>query len=103
MAMTAWSAKVVTSSICFSVNGLISIAPDHEDADGLVVAHERHGKHRPVAEVVRHTAADREFVGRCLQIVNVNRHTFNEGAPGNHAPIDRPLPDIHGIWTVMRR
>ena len=44
MAITAWSAKVVTSSICLSVNGLTSRGVEHEDADRRPVAQERHSK-----------------------------------------------------------
>ena len=33
MAITAWSAKVLTSSICLSVNGRTSCADQHDHAD----------------------------------------------------------------------
>ena len=41
IAITAWSANVVTSSICFSVNGLTFIANEREYADGGAVAQQR--------------------------------------------------------------
>ena len=44
MAITAWAAKVVASSICFSVNGLTLIACERKAADHRPVAQERHSK-----------------------------------------------------------
>ena len=45
IAMTAWSAKLVTSSICLSVNGRTSCAIDDDDADQLVVLEHRDDEH----------------------------------------------------------
>ena len=45
MAMTAWSAKFVTSSICLSVNGRTSCAVDGDSADQLVLLEHRHAEH----------------------------------------------------------
>ena len=45
MAMTAWAAKFVTSSICFSVNGRTS-AVDADRADQFAVLEHRHVEQR---------------------------------------------------------
>ena len=45
IAMTAWSAKVRTSSICRSVNGSTRFRRKHDNADRLAVAQQRHPKH----------------------------------------------------------
>ena len=49
MAITAWSAKVLSRSICFSLNGLISLRLMHEHSDRLIVAHQRHGERGAMA------------------------------------------------------
>ena len=46
IAITAWSAKVVTSSICLSVKGSYRRAVQHDDADRAALAQERHAEHR---------------------------------------------------------
>ena len=42
MAMTAWSAKLVTSSICLSVEGPNFLAVNGDDADHVVFLEHRH-------------------------------------------------------------
>ena len=42
--MTAWSAKVATSSICFSVKRSNSAAHQHQDADRSAFAQQRHAE-----------------------------------------------------------
>ena len=44
MAMTAWSAKVLSSSICLSVKGRTSRAPTTIDADRHALAQQRHAE-----------------------------------------------------------
>ena len=44
MAMTAWSAKVLRSSICLSLNGLYIGAANDKRANGLVLPHQRRGE-----------------------------------------------------------
>ena len=46
MAMTAWSAKVSSSLICFSVNGRTSSAANHNRADRNTLTQQRRGKQR---------------------------------------------------------
>ena len=45
IAITAWSAKVVTSSICLSVNGRAVLRVNKNHADRRSLAHQRHAKH----------------------------------------------------------
>ena len=45
IAIAAWSANVVTSSICFSVNGSHLSTYQSEDADRSPLPHHRHGKY----------------------------------------------------------
>ena len=45
IAITAWSAKVVTSSICLSVNGSTARARQRDDADRRSLAQQRHAEH----------------------------------------------------------
>ena len=44
IAITAWSAKVVTSSICLSVNGRTSCARQGQNADRRSLAQQRHAE-----------------------------------------------------------
>ena len=44
--MTAWSAKVVTSSICLSVNGRTDFRPKVDDANRRSFSQERDAKKR---------------------------------------------------------
>ena len=46
IAITAWSAKVVTSSICLSVNGATVLRIEHDDADRPPLAQQRIAEHR---------------------------------------------------------
>ena len=46
IAITAWSAKVVTSSICLSVKGRSVRRMQRDDADRTAVAQQRHAEHR---------------------------------------------------------
>ena len=51
--MTAWSAKVRTSSICRSVNGSNPWRRERDDPDRLALAQQRHAKrgaHLPIVD-----------------------------------------------------
>ena len=61
IAIAAWSAKVCTSAMCSSVNGLGSRRDEHHDADQVVLDHDRDAEHRAV--VVR-GPPDRRTRGR---------------------------------------
>ena len=49
IAITAWSAKVVTSSICLSVNGRTSRAANASTPIGIAFAQQWNGEHRAIA------------------------------------------------------
>ena len=49
IAITAWSAKVVTSSICLSVNGRAAVTLQNNHADGHSFAHQRNAQYRAIA------------------------------------------------------
>ena len=44
IAITAWSAKVSTSSICLSVNGFTAAPVEHKQADGNPLTQKRHAE-----------------------------------------------------------
>ena len=46
IAMTAWSAKVLTSAICLLGKWLDPLARQREDANGLALAQQRHAQGR---------------------------------------------------------
>ena len=69
MAITAWSAKVVTSSICFSVNGsTLSRAACRWTPIGDALAQQRHAEHSPSSSrrcaPVARSARDRRRMSR---------------------------------------
>ena len=61
MAITAWSAKVLSRLICFSLNGRTSVRLITSAPDRLVLAHEGRREHRAVAEPLRHGPAERKL------------------------------------------
>ena len=50
IAIAAWSANVVTSSTCSSVNGSRDVPADRDDADQLVVQNDRNAEQRAIAD-----------------------------------------------------
>ena len=53
IAITAWSAKVLSSAICLSLNGPAHCAADAIAPMALALAQDRHGQERPVAAGLR--------------------------------------------------
>src|SRR5262249_9439076 len=49
IAITAWSANVVTSSICLLVNGSGTLSCHHDHPDGISIPQQWDAKHRAVA------------------------------------------------------
>ena len=53
IAMTAWSAKVLTNAICLLRKRLDPLARQREDTDGLALTQQRHARARRVAQLGR--------------------------------------------------
>ena len=71
MAMTAWAAKFVTSSICLSVNGSNLLAINDDHADGSSLLQQRHAKQR--AQLPQVSTSSRQVVFRIgMHIGNVD-------------------------------
>ena len=87
MAITAWSAKVVTSSICLSVKGRTDFRPKVDDADRRSFAQERDAKKRP------RCANPAEFGIRVFgigqNVEDMNDFAFKQDAPGYRSTVDR--------------
>ena len=70
IAITAWSAKVWTSSICARVNGRARCATSTRTPLDLVVAQQRHaeqGARLPLRDVPRHIPGPRATSGTCAR------------------------------------
>ena len=79
MAMTAWSAKVLTSSICLSVKGLTSVARQRQHADGNALAQHWHAEHGAITAAL---LASRARVFRIvLHIRDMNDLAFERSRP----------------------
>ena len=83
--MTAWSAKVVASSICLSLNGFISIAGERERANGRPLAQEWDAKEGSIAE--RLLIASRAVFGIGQNVWNMNCLAFQRDTPGRAAAV----------------
>src|SRR5215831_11886490 len=79
MAMTAWSAKVVTSSICFSVNGW-TLSPDYDHPNGHTFPEHWNSEYGPeTADFLRPGPL---IIGVGQNIVNMNRPSLRYDTPG---------------------
>ena len=76
MAITAWSAKVWTSSICLSVNGSTLLRQQSEYADRLALAQQRHAKHG--ADVRAASCAQIAVFGIGHDVGDVDRAAFQQ-------------------------
>ena len=83
IAITAWSAKVVTSSICLSVNGShLQRRIRIDDADRNAFAQQRHAENGAVPAQLLRTRASVIF-GIGQHIGDVNDPAFEHGAAGD--------------------
>ena len=97
MAMTAWSAKVFSSSICLSLNGRDLGAPDTNAPIASPLAHQRRGGNGPMAEPVGHGSAEPEIRPRQLaghehaRVCAVDKGAAGDpvAAIGNAEPVQR--------------
>ncbi len=81
IAITAWSAKILTNSICLSVNGFTVRPRQHEDADHNSIAQQRN---TDIASVAAEFLSLSECVLRIGQnIRDVNDFAFQGRASGN--------------------
>ena len=85
IAITAWSAKVRTSSICRSVNGSTRWRASVDHADRLAFAQQRHAERRShFAD--RHRLRRRAYSGSARDIGDMHRlRRSSSGSPGNGA------------------
>ena len=90
--MTAWSAKVRTSSICRSVNGSTRWRRERDHPDRLALAQQRHAKCR-CALLLR-----RDCVGQ--RVFRVGRHIVDMDDP----PLEHDAPDDAAAshWPARR-
>ena len=79
IAITAWSAKVVTSSICLSVNGSTLVRVKNEDADRGSLAQQRDAERRAIV-AKRQDAAHIVFrIG--LDVVHMDDSSSSKARP----------------------
>ena len=93
IAITAWSAKVVTSSICFSVNGRTSCARQSQNADRNALAQHGHAEHGAKAA---------QSLGFRPRVVRVGQHVgdMNDLAFEQSAPENRPRSGLTGTFLT---
>ena len=87
IAITAWSAKVVTRSICFCVNGSHALSGENDNADRFVLAQQRHAE-RSALTGQRDRFAHRVF-GIGGDVGDLHRVAFERDAAGDRASVDR--------------
>ena len=85
MAMTAWSAKVVSSSICVSVKGIASTRTIVDGADRRVAAQHRHGNHAAVTDRLG-TLGDVRVLGAALGVSDCDDTTLENRLGGDALP-----------------
>ena len=84
MAMTAWSAKVVTSSICLPVNGLTLSPRQVDHADHRVPAQQRHAEHGSLLSLGLRLEPGE--LGVFEQVGNVHGPAFERGPADYRSP-----------------
>ena len=83
--------------------GMHLVAAEHDRADALLLAQERHAQNAAVAHAQRQFAAVGELgIGLVLQILDVHRLLVDEGAARGPAPVDRPFLQPDRDRTMMR-
>ena len=85
IAITAWSAKVWTSSICLSANGCGSLRVRTQHADGNSFPQHRHAEHRAYV-ANRRASGQSGYSGSACRSTTwtdlpADRHTANESCP----------------------
>src|SRR5262249_45015008 len=83
MAMTAWSAKVLTSSIWRSVHGRTFRAPDCDHANRLACVDQWDGERGAITELECKFPALGIFIGFGQDVCDVYRSQVDDGAPPN--------------------
>ena len=89
MAMTAWAAKVSSSSICLSVNGRTSVSANrnHSDRHSLSSSGVLSSVRMPRLLRMASLSGNSSSASSC-KIINVNRLSFNYGSASNSATRD---------------
>ena len=97
MAISAWSAKVVTSSICLSLNGCTTGRRQHDDADRDIVAQQRDAEDRAKTAMALRVQG---IFGVGENIRDVNRAPLDCDAACHRAAIrnDRILPQEFDVF-----
>ena len=97
IAITAWSAKVVTSSICLSVNGRTSVRVRRQHADRHALAQQRHAEHGAEAAESLRLRPGVFRVG--LHVGDVNDLAFEQRAPDDacRARLDRHVASTYSM------
>ena len=95
MAMTAWSAKVSTSSICLSVNGATAWRSGNENANRRALAQQRDAEHGPDSSV-----ADASPMSSSR--VRPERRDVNGRPLSTARPVTRPGSSSPGTLVRLR-
>ena len=85
MAMTAWSAKVWTRAICFSVKGRTSVRRTLIDADGDALSHQRN---------VSATVTELRAVARLLEPIGVGLEIRHVDGPASRTARPFAVPGM---------
>ena len=93
MAITAWSAKVWSRAICWSVNGSASSRRSWMTPGHLAFAQERNAQRRPMAALAGKGTAFRELLGLRLKIGNVHGPALERAAAADAPRHDGDLQD----------
>ena len=96
IAIAAWSAKVVTSSICLSVNGRTSVRVNVSTPIRNALAQHRHAKHCAEAAELSGASGPSVF-GITLYVRDMNNLPLKQGTPG---PRIAPDLDRNISWRI---
>ena len=94
MAMTAWSANVSSSAICWSVNGATSVPDEREDTDGSPSLQQRHAEDRRDNRVVALMSRSAHSQGRPPRPDVDVRRSQPPGPSPSRRPGDRVLLQV---------
>src|SRR5215472_10192602 len=92
IAMTAWSAKVVTSSICLSVNGCTVLRCKVNTPIGI--PSRKRGNTQCCAETSNFCGFDEFILGISKHVGNLNGLTLEQGAASDRTSSDRNCADF---------
>ena len=99
IAITAWSAKVVTSSISCCVKWINRGSRQEHGPNGNPLSHQRNAERS--AKVSEFLIFEPREFRICQNILNMNDGAFEHGAPTDRAPVELQGMSLHVVQIVL--